>query len=187
MESMTNTNQSGHPDLEKDTAAIETYGDRDLGISTNVVTLLAVCSLIQLGLRHPEVRGTDCAEISEKWVSTTADGLGQIDPHLKQMLLRGFNWEKDPIAEETHRLISDDAPLGVKINRIFAFIGQDEDGNEGILSMKLSDSDFGKPMLGPDEKTVEALRPHAIAASQLTKKKIILCLFSKRQDLEEIG
>lgn len=72
-----------------------------------------------------------------------------------------------------------------RITEMWAFISQDDNGNEGILGF---DSPLGiSPMMTTSPKVLESFRPIAVALASETGKKILLIKLTHRTDVEEIG
>ncbi len=73
----------------------------------------------------------------------------------------------------------------LRIDEMFAFIVQDDNGDEGICGFK---SPIGwMPMVGADMKRMESLMPMARELSLSTPNPIKLVKFNVRQELETIG
>jgi hypothetical protein len=72
----------------------------------------------------------------------------------------------------------------LKIDTMFAFISQDEQGNEGVVGMPTANGVMA--MVGADMRMVDKLRPIAKQIAKHTKKKIVLIKFENRTDLEVI-
>lgn len=83
-------------------------------------------------------------------------------------------------------MIIHDPKNAQKIESVWAFISQDEDGMEGIIGAPIGGSNTLIPLLGSDEKLLETLKPVAAYIATLTKKKIHLIKFHQREDCGEI-
>jgi len=75
--------------------------------------------------------------------------------------------------------------MPLKIEQMFAFIATDEKGDEGVCGFKGGDGWI--PMVGADMAMVDKLRPIARMTAISTKTPIKLCVFTKREEVEEIG
>jgi hypothetical protein len=75
-----------------------------------------------------------------------------------------------------------------KITTLHAFISEDENGEEGVVSaqMQMPNGLTWVPMIMADEKRIQSLRPIAEKAARTQKKKIKLVRFSVREDLETL-
>lgn len=71
-----------------------------------------------------------------------------------------------------------------KIERMFAFITEDEPGSEGIIGVQTYSGLM--PLVGADMKRVESLRPIAQATATATGKSVALVLFEVRKVVEII-
>lgn len=71
-----------------------------------------------------------------------------------------------------------------KIERMFAFITEDEPGSEGIIGAQTYSG--WMPLVGADMKRVESLRPIAQATATATGKSVALVLFEVRKVVEII-
>lgn len=68
------------------------------------------------------------------------------------------------------------------IKEIWAFISQDEKGNEGIVAAELDGQSY--PLIGSTRRLLELMRPLAVLSSRRTSKKILLIRMSHREDME---
>ena len=71
---------------------------------------------------------------------------------------------------------------------MFAFVSEDENGNEGVVGMSMpDDKDINKmvilPLVGADLERIEQLTPYAKQISNQTGKTIRLITFGVRNDL----
>ncbi|NVM24200.1 MAG: hypothetical protein HWN68_20780 [Desulfobacterales bacterium] len=78
-----------------------------------------------------------------------------------------------------------------RINELYAFIVEDQGpDDEGIIALKSTSETTGEgvwlPLAGADMARVESLRPFAEGIGRKVKKKVKLCKFDRRQELEEI-
>ena len=74
----------------------------------------------------------------------------------------------------------------MKINEVWAYVSEDEKGNEGICGWLDQKTNQWLPMMAADEKRLESLRVLAIMIAKQTNKKIKIAKFSMREDVEEI-
>lgn len=81
-------------------------------------------------------------------------------------------------------IIIDDPENTFKITEMFAFLSQDENGNEGIMGAQIGGVHF--PMIGAKRATIERFRASAQEAGKLTPKGIVLVQFTHRIDLEKL-
>lgn len=78
-------------------------------------------------------------------------------------------------------------PNKLRIKEIFAFVSEDEHGDEGICAFSTPAGMM--PMIGADPERIEDLRPIAkllAGQKQFTNKGIKLIKFTVREDLEVI-
>lgn len=79
-------------------------------------------------------------------------------------------------------MIVHDPKNKLRIDEIYLFVSQDEDGNEGIISFP---SKIGQlPLIAADKARLDSLRPAAISMKKLTPKKIVLIKFTTREEIE---
>ncbi len=72
----------------------------------------------------------------------------------------------------------------MKIERIFAFIAKDDQGNEGVCGFQ---SDMGwMAMVGADQAMIDKLKPMARSIAKSSGKTITICRFSIREEIETI-
>ena len=76
------------------------------------------------------------------------------------------------------------APVKLKIDEIFAFVAEDDDG-EGITGFLGPDGTW-LPMVGADMARVDQLRPIAREIARKSGKRIHLLKFSTRSEVEII-
>lgn len=68
-----------------------------------------------------------------------------------------------------------------KITKLFAYIATDEDGTEGVPAF-LGRDGISYPLIGADVERCEQYRPIAESIAKNHKKKIVLAVFSIRED-----
>lgn len=73
----------------------------------------------------------------------------------------------------------------LRIEQMFAFVLLDEDGTEGVPAFR-TPSGMQIPMVSADMKHVDSLRPIAQDLARKSGRKITLCRFEIRTDLEVI-
>lgn len=80
-----------------------------------------------------------------------------------------------------------DDPTGrlPRIEKIWAFVSVDDDGDEGLVAANVNGS--WMPLLAADEKRVDSLREMAALIGKETGKRIVLARFETRVDQEVIG
>lgn len=76
-------------------------------------------------------------------------------------------------------------PNYLKIDSIYAYISEDENGNEGICGAMMPNGMF-MPLVTCDSELVGLLKPYAKAINDHSKKKIKLIKLNQREDLEVI-
>lgn len=69
-----------------------------------------------------------------------------------------------------------------RIERIFAFIAEENPQDEGVVAMKIGTS--WMPLVGADMARIESLRPIAQDIAKATGKTIKLIVFETRKELE---
>ena len=69
-----------------------------------------------------------------------------------------------------------------RIERIFAFIAEENPQDEGIVAMKMGAA--WMPLVGADMARVESLRPIAEDIAKVTGKTVKLIVFETRKELE---
>lgn len=75
--------------------------------------------------------------------------------------------------------------MGMKIEKMFAFVCKDDDGNEGVIGHKIGNIMY--PLVGADMERIESLKPLALSIQQATGKQVYLISFDKRTVLEVLG
>ena len=73
----------------------------------------------------------------------------------------------------------------LRISEMFAFIVVDDDGTEGIPAIP-GPRGVALPMVGADMARIESLRPWAVDAARILKKKVSLVKFTNRVHLKNI-
>ena len=77
-----------------------------------------------------------------------------------------------------------DPPNTMRIDEIWAWVSQDDAGNEGIISVS---SPAGQlPLIAADKERLKSLRPIIRELYGKTKKKIVLIKLSQRTDIETL-
>ena len=75
-----------------------------------------------------------------------------------------------------------------RIEEMFAFVVLDDDGTEGVPAVTVNmgpyEGDMSFPLLGADMARIESLRPHAVRLSKQMGKKVTLCKFTNREEME---
>jgi hypothetical protein len=69
-----------------------------------------------------------------------------------------------------------------RIERIFAFIAEENPQDEGVVAMKIGTN--WMPLVGADMARIESLRPIAQDIAKATGKTIKLIVFETRKELE---
>lgn len=77
------------------------------------------------------------------------------------------------------------ANRGQKIDMLFAWVGVEADGGEGILGHSIPGLGF-VPLIGADKARIESYRSYALQIAEITKKPIRLKQFSTVTVLEQI-
>lgn len=75
------------------------------------------------------------------------------------------------------------------ITELFAFVAEEEEGNEGVIGMSLNMPGVGPsftPLIGADMERVEQLRPYAIDIAKTSGKKVVLKKFTMTEEVEPI-
>lgn len=85
-------------------------------------------------------------------------------------------------------MIIHDPKNHMKIDAVWVFISQDEDGNEGIVatSVPIKNGTMMLPLVAADEARLQDLKKISKEIERKTKKKIKLIKFTTREDLENI-
>ena len=73
---------------------------------------------------------------------------------------------------------------GQKIAALYAWVAEEPDGGEGVLSMQLGGVQM--PLVGADRERIESLRHYAEQIRALTSYPIRLVRYTHREDLEEL-
>ena len=72
-----------------------------------------------------------------------------------------------------------------RINKIWAFLSVDDDGNEGVIAAPIPGF-ASVPLIAADEARLASLTPLAETLAKLTGRKIVLVEFATRTDVREI-
>lgn len=72
-----------------------------------------------------------------------------------------------------------------RIDQIYAFVAEEEPGDEGIVAMPIGDKWL--PLIGSDMERVDDLKIIAKSLAKSIDKPIRLILFSERTELEVIN
>lgn len=72
----------------------------------------------------------------------------------------------------------------LRIEQVYAFVVLDDDGTEGIPALAHPRTGAPLPMVGADMKRVNELRPAAEHIARDLGKKVTLCRFEIRTELE---
>ncbi len=72
------------------------------------------------------------------------------------------------------------------ITEVWAYISEDEKGEEGICGFQDPYTKQWVPMIASDKTRLETLRPFAHQIAVLTKRKVKLAKFYNREDCGEI-
>lgn len=84
------------PDLyERFLAAMRTYGEHPVTLEIEVHTAVALAGLVQLALRHPDLRECPTAEVGRTFVVQVREGLEGLDPVFGDVLRAGFDPTRD--------------------------------------------------------------------------------------------
>lgn len=70
-----------------------------------------------------------------------------------------------------------------KVDRMFAFVAEDESGDEGIVAIPMENIGIA-PLVGCDMARVDSLRPHAQFAANVRKKPVRLIYFETLTEIE---
>jgi len=76
--------------------------------------------------------------------------------------------------------------MAFKINEVWAYISQDDSGNEGICGFNDPRTNQWVPMICADEERLKSLRPFAHQISVVTKQKVKIVKFHTREDVGEL-
>lgn len=79
------------------------------------------------------------------------------------------------------------AGTGQKIERLFAWVAEDEDGGEGIIGGPVPGIAGLVPMIGADLARMQSYRPTVELLAKVSGQKLTLKQFSTVTILEEIG
>jgi hypothetical protein len=73
-----------------------------------------------------------------------------------------------------------------RIDRIWAYLSRDVDGNEGVCAAPIGPAGMCVPMIAADEKRLVSLTPIAELLARSSGLTIVLVEFSERSELREI-
>jgi hypothetical protein len=76
--------------------------------------------------------------------------------------------------------------MAFKIESIWAYVSEDEKGEEGICGFNDPRTNQWIPMIAADETRLKSLKPFAHQIAIVTKRKVKLVKFSIREDMGEI-
>ena len=85
--------------------------------------------------------------------------------------------------DETQYAVTDDKPDLLRIDQVWVFIAQDDEGNEGVCAFNAGNMGW-LPMVAADEKRVDSLRRTAERMAKESGDKIVLCKYSVRTEVE---
>jgi hypothetical protein len=74
----------------------------------------------------------------------------------------------------------------VKLEYIWAYVSEDDKGDEGLCGWLDERTKQYLPMIAPDKERLASLRPLAEIIAKQTNKKVKVLKFSVREDVEEI-
>lgn len=74
----------------------------------------------------------------------------------------------------------------MKIDRLYAWVCTQADGDEGLPAVALPGSTHMMPMIGADRERIEDLRPFAQAVKDRTGYKVVLKCFTGGQVLDTL-
>jgi hypothetical protein len=75
----------------------------------------------------------------------------------------------------------------MKIASIWAYVSENEKGEEGICGFNDPRTSQWVPMIAADEERLKSLKPFAHQIAVITKKKVKLVKFQTREDVGEVG
>jgi uncharacterized Zn finger protein (UPF0148 family) len=70
-----------------------------------------------------------------------------------------------------------------KLNEMFAFVSVDQDGNEGVITMR-GPNNMALPMVTSESSLVDKLKPKAKEIEKSIKMKVKLLKFTTRTEIE---
>lgn len=76
--------------------------------------------------------------------------------------------------------------MALKIGAIWAYVSEDEKGDEGICGFNDPRTNQWVPMICADEERLKALKPFAHQIAVVTKRKVKIVKFHTREDIGEI-
>ena len=74
----------------------------------------------------------------------------------------------------------------MQIMSIWAYVSENEEGVEGICGFNDPRTGQWVPMIAADEERLKSLKPFAHQIAVVTKKKVKLVKFHKREDVGEV-
>lgn len=82
-----------------------------------------------------------------------------------------------------------DMPKGQKlhIDEIWAFLSVDEEGDEGIVAITSPLTGLMLPLIAADRERLDQLKPMAQRTARDTGRKVRLCKFHQRTEVEELN
>lgn len=75
--------------------------------------------------------------------------------------------------------------MPLKVERVFAFLGVDDSGDEGVLAWPMPDGSI-MPLLGADMTRVDSIRKMAQMVCDARGVDVRLAIFSVREDRETL-
>lgn len=75
--------------------------------------------------------------------------------------------------------------MALRIDKIWAFVATDKEGNEGICASYFPESDMWLPLIGADMERIEIVRPLAELVAQNSNSVVKLVYFHNRTVIEE--
>lgn len=79
--------------------------------------------------------------------------------------------------------MSDGYVLGQKIDKVYAWIGTESDGREGVLALSSPTTGISVPLIGADSKQMESHRRYAKTVADVSGLPVQFVEFSVRRDL----
>jgi hypothetical protein len=76
--------------------------------------------------------------------------------------------------------------MAFKIKEIWAYVSEDEKGEEGICGFNDPRTNQWVPMICADEERLKSLKPFAHQISVVTKRNVKIVKFHTREDVGEI-
>lgn len=72
------------------------------------------------------------------------------------------------------------------LNEIWAYISEDEAGNEGLCGFQDPNTKLWVPMIAADEVRMQSLKPFAHQVAVVTNRKVKLVKFHNKEELDTI-